>query len=180
MPDTPFTLAQAESPAELDAVRALCWDYRDTLIANSPDDRKITETFYPIPKYEALMRDLPSLHARPRGVILLARSPEGGPLACGMTHPLDDRTAEIKRVFVAPAARGLGLAKALCRALLDQAAVDGYDRVVLDTSRSLPAAGPLYHALGFTECGPYQDIPPSALPHLLFFEYTLPERRNRQ
>ncbi|OAN75421.1 hypothetical protein A8B82_16570 [Sulfitobacter sp. EhC04] len=173
MPDIPYSIQPAESPADLAAVRALCWDYRAALIANSETDRQITETFYPVPKYETLMRDLPRLHARPRGVILLARDPDGTPIGCGMSHPLDAETAEIKRVYVTPAARGLGLAKALCRALIEQARADGYGRVVLDTSRHLPAAAPLYRALGFADRGPYQDIPSSALPHLLFFEYAL-------
>ncbi|APE43731.1 hypothetical protein BOO69_10135 [Sulfitobacter alexandrii] len=173
MPDTPYSIAEADSSADLDAVRALCWDYRAALMANSESDRVITETFYPVQKYEALMRDLPVLHARPKGVILLGRTAEGLPVACGMTHALDDRSAEIKRVFVAPAARGLGIAKALCRALVAQARADGYDRVLLDTSRHLPAAAPLYRSLGFVGRGPYQEIPASALPHLLFFEHAL-------
>ena len=120
-----------------------------------------------------LMQDLPQLHARPRGIILLARDPHGTPVGCGMTHPLDDTSVEVKRVFVDPAARGTGLGKTLCLALIDQARADGYARVLLDTSRSLPAAGPLYLALGFAERGPYQPIPDSALPHLRFFEFTL-------
>ena len=168
-----YSIVQATTPADLAAVVALCWDYRATLVANSPKDRDITETFYPVPKYEALMAELPVIHARPKGVILLARSAEGSPVACGMSHPLDAQTSEIKRVFVSPAARGAGLAKAICRALLDQARADGFTRVVLDTSRSLPAAGPLYLALGFKARGPYQPLPEDALPHLLFFEYPL-------
>lgn len=173
MPDHPFTITPADSPVDLEAVRTLCWAYRRVLLNNSEIDRTLTETFYPVPKYDALMQDLPQLHARPRGIILLARDPHGTPVGCGMTHPLDDTSVEVKRVFVDPAARGTGLGKTLCLALIDQARADGYARVLLDTSRSLPAAGPLYLALGFAERGPYQPIPDSALPHLRFFEFTL-------
>ena len=168
-----YSIIQATTAADLAAVVALCWEYRDFLLANTPVDREITETFYPVPRYEALMDELPLIHARPQGVILLARSADGAPLACGMTHPLDPQSAEIKRIFVAPEARGLGLAKALCRALLVQAQADGYQRVVLDTSRTLTGAVALYLSLGFKERGPYQPIPDDVLPHLRFFELPL-------
>lgn len=172
MPDTPFTIRPAETPADLDAVRALCWDYRATLIATSPVDADITETFYPEPKYRALMDRLANEHARPGGIILLAER-AGMPLGCAMSHALLPDTAEIKRVFVAPQGRGLGIARALMHALIDQARSDGFARVVLDTSVNLGPARALYLSLGFRERGPYQDIPPAVLPHLLFFEAAL-------
>ena len=61
-----FTVSQATQPDQIEAVRQLCWDYRSFLLANTDTDREITETFYPVPKYEALMAQLPRLHARPR------------------------------------------------------------------------------------------------------------------
>ena len=45
-------------------------------------------------------------HARPKGIILLARDAQGVPAGCGMSHALDAQTSEIKRVFVTEAARG--------------------------------------------------------------------------
>ncbi len=167
-------IAPAVSDRDLEAVRRLCWAYREFLLNHTPVDRRITETFYPVPKYEALMARLPQEHARPRGIILLAREGPGGKaLGCGMTHGLDRRTAEIKRVFVRPEARGRGIAAALCDRLVTQAREDGYARVVLDTSRSLAGAQALYDGLGFARRGPYQKIPEDLLPHLLFFERRL-------
>lgn len=166
-------LIPVDSPDDLEAVRRLCWAYRDFLLQNSEIDRQITEAFYPTAAYTALMADLARYHARPQGMILLARGADGTPFGCGMTHALDPKTAEIKRVYVTPEARGLGVARKLCTTLMDQARTDGYGRIVLDTSRSLIAAGPLYEALGFTEIGPYQPIPPQVVPHLRFFEYAL-------
>jgi len=158
-------LRPATTDADLAEVRRLCWDYRAAVAAVSATEARLMETFYPVPKYTALMDDLPRLHARPTGIILLAEVGEQA-VGCGMTHALDDTTCEIKRVFRAIAAQ-------LCEALSDQARVDGFARVVLDTSKNLTSARALYAKLGFTERGPYQDIPADALPHLVFFERPL-------
>ncbi len=170
---TEITLAPAVGDADLAAVRTLCWAYRDFLIENSDIDRDITETFYPVPKYEQLMNDLATLHARPKGIILLAKDALGTAVGCGMAHALDPDTSEIKRVFVTDRARGMGVAERLCAALIAQAQADGFGRIVLDTSKSLHAAQRLYTRLGFTPRGPYQDIPAKVLPELVFYELIL-------
>jgi GNAT superfamily N-acetyltransferase len=162
----------ATTPTDLVAVRQLCWDYRAELCATSPIDAELTETFYPVPKYTALMENLAQTHARPRGIILLADH-AGAPSGCAMSHALSDDTSEIKRLFVTQSARGDGIAAALVTALSVQARADGFTRVVLDTSVNLGPARALYQSLGFKSRGPYQPIPDAALPHLLFFEKTL-------
>ncbi len=162
----------ATSPSDLDAVRKLCWDYRTHLAGVSPIEAELTQTFYPEPKYSTLMDTLEKVHARPNGIILLAEL-EGQPMGCGMIHALDPETSEIKRLFVAPEARGKGLARKLITALMDQARKDGFKRIVLDTSVNLAPARALYANIGFSERGPYQDIPADALPHLVFFEAAL-------
>lgn len=168
-----ITLHTATTPDDIEAVRTLCWAYHSFLLNNSPIDREITETFYPRPKYEALMDALPQLHARPGGIMLLARDSSGTPVGCGMSQDLGKGLSEIKRVFVTDAARGKGVARQLCAALIDQARVDGFHKVVLDTSRQLTAAQMLYTRLGFAERGPYQPIPEDILPQLMFYELTL-------
>ena len=90
-----------------------------------------------------------------------------------MTQPLDRTCVEIKRVFVAPAARGKGVARNLCEGLIAQARQDGYDSIVLDTSEALHAAQALYTDLGFARSGPYQPVPDFILPHLYFYERAL-------
>ena len=168
-----ITIAEARTPDDIAAVRSLCWAYRDFLIGLSERDRQITETFYPVPRYRALMADLPRLHAPPAGTMLLARDAEGTALGCGMTHALAPDTAEIKRVFITEAARGKGVARRLCQRLIEAARAAGHARVVLDTSTSLGPAQALYTSLGFAPRGPYQPIPADVLPHLLFYELSL-------
>lgn len=170
--DTGATIRPAVSGDDLNAVKALCWEYRDFLLANSSIDREITQLFYPEDVYQGLMDNLAVEHARPGGVILLAEQ-NGSAVGCGMTHALTPEMAEIKRVYIAPTARNQGLAGQICEALIEQARRDGYQRVVLDTSTQLPSAQRLYERLGFARCAPYQPIPSEALPHLVFYEMPL-------
>ena len=165
-------LSLATTAEDLAEVRALCWAYHDFLLNNSSTDREITETFYPAVKYAALMGKLAQEHARPNGIILLARL-DDQVVGCGMTHALNPQTSEMKRVFVNDVARGKGVAAQLCSALMDQARADGFTRMVLDTSKSLTSAQRLYTRLGFKACGPYQPIPDAVLPALLFYEIAL-------
>ncbi|MCX7559575.1 GNAT family N-acetyltransferase [Sulfitobacter sp. F26204] len=169
----PTTVTEATSAADLDAVRSLCWAFRDFLMTHSSIDRDITETFYPVPKYQALMDNLAQIHERPRGMILLARTADGTAVGCGMTHALDPRTSEIKRVFVTDQARGQGVAALICETLIAQARADGFERIVLDTSKGLHAAQGLYQRLGFSQRTPYQPLPPEVVPELLFYERRL-------
>ena len=87
--------------------------------------------------------------------------------------PAERRITEVFYPEAKYAARGHGIARRLCERLIEQAAEDGFDRVVLDTSRAFTAARNLYVSLGFHETGPYQPIPNEMLPHLCFFERNL-------
>lgn len=170
---TDITIAPPQDDRDLHAVRDLCWAFRDFLATHPEVDKDIVLAFYPTQKYRMLLADLMQIHARPKGMILLARDHTGAPLGCGMTHAIDAETSEIKRVFMTPAGRGKGIAERLCAMLVAQAREDGFKRVVLDTSKGLHAAQRLYTRMGFVPRGPYQPIPPEALPELLFYEKCL-------
>jgi GNAT superfamily N-acetyltransferase len=84
-----------------------------------------------------------------RGVFLVAYS-SGKPLGCGAIRRLDGNTAEIKRMYVEPSARGRGVGRVVLRALEAEARrLEGVDRIVLETGeRQLEALG-LYRSAGF-------------------------------
>lgn len=68
-------------------------------------------------------------------------------------------SAEIKRMWVDPDARGLGLARRLLSAAEDSIAASGRTSVVLDTHASLVEAIALYRSTGYEETTPYNDNP---------------------
>ena len=116
--------------------------------------------------FDAELEGLPGKYAPPRGALLLAPGE-----ACVGLRPLDERTAEMKRLYVRPAARGTGLGRRLALAILDEARSRGYQRVVLDTIEGkMDSAIALYRALGFREIAPYYDNP---IPHAIYLELAL-------
>ena len=65
----------------------------------------------------------------------------------------------MKHLYVVPAARGRGLGRLLLDALEEHARAAGAATLVLDTNRSLEAAGGLYRSAGFAPVPPYNDNP---------------------
>lgn len=82
---------------------------------------------------------------------------EGTVLGCGALVAAEDGTGEIKRMFVAEAARGLKLGKRLIEAILERAGELSLSVVRLETGIHQPQAIGLYRAYGFTEIGPFAD-----------------------
>jgi len=80
-------------------------------------------------------------------------------VGCGAVKKHAAGIAEIKRMWVTPAARGQGIARALLTALEDEARRQGYARVVLDTNKALTEAQALYRKAGYRETDPFNDNP---------------------
>jgi DNA-binding MarR family transcriptional regulator/GNAT superfamily N-acetyltransferase len=95
----------------------------------------------------------------PAGLLLLATL-HGDPVGCGALRFHDgDGSAEVKRMWVAPAARGLGLGRRLLTELERLAAEHGTARLRLETNRSLVEAIALYRATGYGEVPAFNDEP---------------------
>lgn len=101
---------------------------------------------------------------RPRGAFLVAMS-DGVPMGCVGLKGWGGDWAEIKRLWVAPSARGLGLAKRLMTAAEDAARELGIATLRLDTNSALPEAEALYRRLGWSEIARFNDDP---YPDLFF------------
>jgi putative acetyltransferase len=86
--------------------------------------------------------------AEGRGAFLVVRL-DGTPVGCGAVRLLDAETGELKRMYVAPAARGTGLGRRLVAALEAEARALGARRLVLETGTRQYAALALYRATGF-------------------------------
>ena len=83
---------------------------------------------------------------------------------------LDGETCEVKRMFVEPAYRKRGIARALMLRLLERARERGYRRVRLGTLHTMTAAQALYRDLGFVEIPRYR---PDEHTDTMFFEKNL-------
>ncbi|MER6220466.1 helix-turn-helix domain-containing GNAT family N-acetyltransferase [Streptomyces sp900105755] len=94
----------------------------------------------------------------PRGLFLVARL-HGEPVGCAGVKLPPGAPAEIKRMWVAPQARRLGLARRFLTELETQAARHGYDTLRLDTNKTLGSAINLYHSYGFQEVPAFNDEP---------------------
>lgn len=145
MLDTPST------PEELDAVRQLFQEYADQLGVDLCFQNFTQE-----------LQELPGEYAAPRGTLLVARIGEAFAGCCAL-RPQDTadypNAAEMKRLFVRPAYRGLGVGRLLAEGTLDAARQGGYDCVLLDTLDDMEAARALYEELGFEEVPPYYFNP---------------------
>ena len=93
----------------------------------------------------------------PHGAFLVIRQ-DGEPVACGGIKPFDG-AAYIKRMWVSPNARGLGLGKRLLQALEAKACSLGYRKVCLETNKALTEARRLYRSSGYREVTPFNDEP---------------------
>jgi GNAT superfamily N-acetyltransferase len=91
----------------------------------------------------------------PPGGIFLVLYLDGEAVACGGLKRLDPEAGEIKRLYVAPAARGRGLSRRLLDALEGAAAELGYRIVRLDTGEKQPEARALFRSSGYQEIRDY-------------------------
>ena len=93
------------------------------------------------------------------GALLLVARLRDEPIGCGVLQPHGAEAPEIKRLWVAPAARGLGVGRRLLSELEARARERGASVVRLDTNRRLREASSLYRSAGYTEIGRFNANP---------------------
>ena len=120
--------------------------------------------------FDQEVAELPGDYAEPRGALVRALV-NGELAACCALRPLDNAdyplACEMKRLFVRPQYRGLGLGRQLVEAVLDAARRAGYVSVLLDTLSDMEAARALYEDLGFEEIPPYYHNPIAGAHYLM-------------
>ena len=94
----------------------------------------------------------------PAGALLIARL-DGRAIGCGALKFHPDAPAELKRMWVAPEARGLGLGRRLLEELEKHARQAGATTVRLETNRSLKEAIQLYRSTGYREVAAFNSEP---------------------
>ncbi len=108
--------------------------------------------------FTAELDGLPGAYASPHGTLLLAMHDEHA-VGCVALRKFDESRGEMKRLFVRPTARGLGIGRALLGRVLDDARAIGYREVILDTLPTMTEAQQMYRAVGFVDIAPYATHP---------------------
>jgi DNA-binding MarR family transcriptional regulator len=117
-------------------------------------DRRFAQGFNPALSISAIAPEL-----RPPAGLLLVASLQSEPVGCGALKFHEDAPTELKRMWVAEPARGLGLGRRLL-AELEAHAADGPSRVLrLETNETLGEAIALYRSAGYSEVEPFNEEP---------------------
>jgi DNA-binding MarR family transcriptional regulator len=117
-------------------------------------DRRSDSGFDPAAGIPAEPREL-----RPPAGVLLVAYLRSEPIGCGAVKHHDDAPSEIKRMWVAESARGLGLGRRLLSELETWAARRGAGALRLETNRALTEAIALYRSAGYLEVPAFSDEP---------------------
>ena len=106
---------------------------------------------------------------------LLVSYVEGQPAGIACLKYLSPGIGEIKRMYVRPSYRGMGIGRALLNRLLQAAVQYGYERIRLDSVRFMKEAHHLYRSSGFNEIEAYEgsEIPKEFQEHWIFMEIEL-------
>jgi ribosomal protein S18 acetylase RimI-like enzyme len=142
----------AAGPEDMATLRKLFVEYQDWL--------RVDLCFQ---DFEAELATLPGAYAPPRGALWLAYV-DGALAGCVGFRPHDGPGAdagacEMKRLWLRPAYRGLGLGRRLAVTCIEAARAAGYRTMCLDTLGFMDAARGLYAELGFHEIPAYYDNP---------------------
>lgn len=143
-----FDFQQADSPAQIAAIRELFLEYAQSLgfsLCFQSFDKELAE--------------LPGDYAPPDGRLVLATS-NGQSAGCVALHKLDSEICEMKRLYVRPQFRGHGLGRKLAQRIIADAKQIGYKKLRLDTVEPMmQTAVAMYRRLGFQEIAPYRPNP---------------------
>jgi putative acetyltransferase len=142
-----LVVTHARSADEIEIVRSLMREYQQRL--------GVDLSFQ---GFETELASLPGSYAPPTGRLLLAWH-EQTAVGCAALQRINSSRAEMKRLYVPPSARGLGVGRQLVSQLLAEAETIGYSEVVLDTLPTMNEAQRLYEQFGFRDIEPYRPNP---------------------
>ena len=121
-------------------------------------DRRFATGFDPDVALPALPEEM-----RPPAGLFLVATLRGEPIGCGALKFHGDQPTELKRMWVAPTARGLGVGRRLLSELEAHAAAHGSHTIHLDTNGTLTEAISMYRSSGYNEVAAFNEEPHATL-----------------
>jgi GNAT superfamily N-acetyltransferase len=149
-------LLQATTPREWDEAQRLVREYAASL--------NVDLSFQ---NFDHELQHFTTEYAPPTGAFILAEDADQY-VACIGLRQFAEGIGEIKRLYVVPAARGLGLGRLLVERVIVVAREAGYTSLLLDTLPFMKEAQSLYVALGFKPTAPYRYNPVAGSAFLRF------------
>ena len=146
-----------ETNEDLEVVKQLFTVYADYIFELlCPHSLSLAERL----KMKALneANNLPGEYVLPQGCILLAEFEEKI-AGCIAVSEIAGNVCELKRLYVKPQCRRMGIGRKLTEAIIKKAIQLKYERMRLDTNNFFIGAKPLYRSFGFTETGHIEGSP---------------------
>ncbi|MGE0158911.1 MAG: GNAT family N-acetyltransferase [Gemmatimonadales bacterium] len=154
----PIQILEARSESDYQTARSLFEEYARTVGADLCFQGFAEE-----------LTKLPEMYGPPQGHLLLAWR-DGRAVGCVGLRTIEPGVCEMKRLYVRPEARGIGLGRQLAAAIVERGRLGGYRTMVLDTLRSMVEARVIYRSLGFVQRPAYYANP---LPDVAYMELRL-------
>ena len=138
----------------IEKIKELFKEYTDMLVKEDEDFAE----YLKLQDYDSELENLDIKYGLPKGRLYLA-TVEGEVAGCIALKYIDEKTCELKRLYVKPECRGNKIADALVDQIIDDAKKIGYKKIQLDTLPFLKSAIHLYERYGFYEILPYNNSP---------------------
>ena len=163
------SIHQVATADDIAAVQDLISEYTAWALSMLVGDTQRPPTFEGVEEETA---NLPGIFAPPAGRLLLARG-DGRPAGCVALKPHPAGVSELKRMYVRPQFRGLGIGRQLVAALVQAAREIGYRQIILDSHKSMTHAHALYREAGFRDVDAWPGFPEALRPHIVFMKMDL-------
>ncbi|MEP2027074.1 MAG: GNAT family N-acetyltransferase [Paracoccaceae bacterium] len=169
---TEISVRLAVNDSDIKDVRALCEEWLDWHWKAYPEDWPIKGNPLEPERFQVILKDLPKLHARPNGAMLIALV-DGKPAGSVMYAEAEAGTAEFNRMFVSEGGRGHGLGRLMLERMFEQMISDGYKKVMFSSARFLTHAKAMYESAGFVDMPHPQGFPNEWRSYVYFMERAL-------
>ncbi|KAH8668158.1 putative GNAT family acetyltransferase [Tricladium varicosporioides] len=160
--ELPFRIKYASFPGDLTAVTTLFNSYAEALGIDLSFQNFISELADLPGKYPVILLAIQDASQESIGCVALRPLPSVAVHNGSTSSKIIEekkRICEMKRLYCSPAARGMGVGKALVKQIIKDAARLGFDEMRLDTLPSMEAARKMYESVGFVGIEAYYETP---------------------